>query len=58
MDEQERLNTLNALLENKKTIQGMIAKMPLESGRMERQKKELNDKLVDIERGIVIMSKK
>jgi len=36
----------------------MISKMPLESGRMERQKKELNDKLIEIERGIAIMSKK
>jgi len=36
MDEDERLNTLNALVENKKTIQQMLQKMPLESGRMER----------------------
>ena len=59
MPEKERLETLAQLRENKEEVNKLLARMPIsmQTTSMQRQKKELEDKLMQIEKAITVMSK-
>lgn len=60
MGEEERIKTLEDLHVTKKEINNMLERMPIagKSFVLERKKKELEDKLMRIERAIETFSKK
>jgi hypothetical protein len=60
MGEDERVTLLKELEVNKKTVQDLLNKMPISmrTQSIQRQKKELEEKLLSIEKGIKIMSRK
>ena len=60
MGEDERVTLLKELEVNKKTVQDLLNKMPISmrTQSIQRQKKELEEKLLSIEKGIEIMSRK
>ena len=60
MPEDERLHTLNDLKEAKELTNKELEKLPVvaHSGKMERHKKELEDKLGRLDRAIETFSKK
>ena len=60
MGEDERVTLLKELEVNKKTVQDLLNKMPISmrTQAIQRQKKELEEKLLSIEKGIEIMSRK
>jgi hypothetical protein len=60
MGEEERLKTLADLHESQKEINNMLERMPIaiKSQATERKKKELEEKLMRIERAIETFSKK
>ncbi len=60
MGEEERLQTLADLHQTKKEINTMLEKMPIanRTQAVERRKKELEEKLMRIERAIETFSKK
>ena len=60
MPESERLQTLTDLEENKKKVNLLLQKMPIsmQSLHLQNQKKELEDKLIVIDKSIAMMSRK
>lgn len=60
MPEEERVSTLNDLKESKKEVNTALEKLPvmLKTLAAEKHKKELENKLIRIERAIDIFSKK
>lgn len=60
MPEEERIKTLADLEKNKRDVNDLLAKMPIsmQTATMQRQKKELEDKLMQIDKAISVMSKK
>ena len=60
LTEEERLNTLNGLIENKKEINNKIEKMPIttRTNSIRVRKEELFNKLEEIEKAIEMFSKK
>jgi uncharacterized protein YeaC (DUF1315 family) len=60
LTEEERLNTLNGLIENKKEINNKIEKMPIttRTNSIRERKEELFKKLEEIEKAIEMFSKK
>jgi predicted ribosome quality control (RQC) complex YloA/Tae2 family protein len=60
MPEDERIETLNDLLEAKAETTRALERLPVvaHSNKMERHKKELEDKLIRLERAIETFSKK
>ena len=60
MGEDERLSTLGDLYQTKKEVSTMLERMPIANRTQaaERRKKELEEKLVRIERAIETFSKK
>lgn len=60
MPDEERISTLNDLKESRKEINNALEKLPvvLKTLAMEKHKKELEGKLVRIERAIETFSKK
>lgn len=60
MPEEERLDTLRDLQESKKEINSALEKLPVVSKtiQMERHKKDLEEKIMRIERAIETFSKK
>ena len=60
MPEDERLKTLEELKTNKKTVQALLDKMPIsmQTQSMQRNKKELEDKMIMIDKAIDTMSRK
>lgn len=60
LTEEERINTLNGLIYNKKEIINQLEKMPITTRTIavQNKKEELNQKLDDIEKAIEMFSKK
>ena len=60
MPEQERIETLQDLMESKKEINTTLEKLPVVSKtiQMQRHKKDLEDKLIRIEKAIDTFQKK
>ena len=60
MGDEERLSTLNDLLMTKKEVSTLLERMPIanRTHAAERRKKELEEKLMRIERAIETFSKK
>merc|ERR1711907_691174 len=60
MPEGERLEMLKELQANKEKVNGLLAKMPIsmQTVSIQRQKKELEAKLVQIEKAMEVMSRK
>lgn len=60
MPEEERIKTLSDLIESRKEINNALERLPVVSNTiaMERHKKELEDKLIRIDRAIETFSKK
>lgn len=60
MGEDERIQTLNDLLEAKAETNRALEKLPVvaHSGKMERHRKELEDKMTRLDRAIDTFSKK
>ena len=60
LTEEERLNTLNGLIENKKQIMNQLEKMPIttRTNSVRIRKEELCNKLEEIEKAIDMFSKK
>ena len=60
MPESERLQTLTDLEENKKKVNLLLQKMPIsmQSLHLQNQKKELEDKLIIIDKSIAMMTRK
>ncbi len=60
MEEDERLKVLEELFQSKKEITNLLEKMPIANKSMahEKRKKELEEKLMRIERAVDTFSKK
>ena len=60
MDEEERVKTLDALLENKKEVQETLEKLPLsmKTEALRQRKRELEEKMNELERAITTFSRK